>query len=63
MNRIKIAYFLIFASLILLVLNISELDFKNIKENKYSGIASNILLIIAMILTIYNAKKNGNENK
>jgi hypothetical protein len=63
MNRIKIAYFLIFASLILLVLNISELDFENLKENKYSGIASNILLIIAMILTIYNAKKNENENK
>ena len=63
MNRIKIAYFLIFASLILLVLNISELDFENLKKNKYSGIASNILLIIAMILTIYNAKKNENENK
>lgn len=63
MNRIKIAYFLIFASLILLVLNISELDFENLKENKYPGIASNILLIIAMILTIYNAKKNENENK
>jgi hypothetical protein len=63
MNRIKIAYFLIFASLILLVSNISELDFENLKENKYSGIISNILLIIAMILTIYNAKKNGNENK
>jgi hypothetical protein len=63
MNRIKIAYFLIFASLILLVLNISELDFENLKENKYSGIASNILLIISMILTINNAKKNENEDK
>lgn len=63
MNRIKIAYFLIFASLILLVLNILELDFKNLKENKYSGIVSNILLIIAMTLIIYNKKKNGNENK
>jgi hypothetical protein len=63
MNRIKIAYFLIFASLILLVLNILELDFENLKENKYSGIVSNILLIIAMTLTIYNKKKNGNENK
>jgi uncharacterized membrane protein YkvI len=62
MNRLKIAYFLIFASLILLVLNISELNFENLKENKYSGIGSNILLIIAMILTIYNAKKNENEN-
>lgn len=63
MNRIKIAYFLIFVSLILLVLNISELDFENLKENKYSGIASNILLIISMILTINNAKKNENEDK
>ncbi len=63
MNRIKIAYFLIFASLILLVLNLLELDFENLKENKYSGIVSNILLIIAMTLTIYNKKKNGNENK
>jgi hypothetical protein len=32
MNRIKLAYFLIFASLILLVLNISELDFENLKQ-------------------------------
>jgi hypothetical protein len=63
MNRLKIAYFLIFASLILLVLNLLELDFENLKENKYSGIVSNILLIIAMTLTIYNKKKNGNENK
>lgn len=63
MNRIKIAYFLIFASLILLVLNISELDIENLKENKYSGIASNILVIISMISTINNAKKNENEDK
>jgi hypothetical protein len=60
MNRKIIAYFLIFASLILLIFNISELNFDNLKENRYASIVSNLLLILAMIFTIrdINKKKN-----
>jgi len=63
MNRKNIAYFLILTSLILLVLNVTELNFENLKENRYSSIASNLLLILAMILTIKNTNKKENENK
>jgi Ca2+/Na+ antiporter len=60
MNRKIIAYFLIFASLILLILNITELNFDNLKENRYASIVSNLLLILAMIFNIrdINKKKN-----
>lgn len=60
MNRKIIAYFLIFASLILLIFNITELNFDNLKENRYTSIVSNLLLILAMIFTIrdINKKKN-----
>ena len=47
MNR-NVAYFLIFASLIFLVLNLSDFNFGNLKENQYSGIASNLLLILTI---------------
>lgn len=58
MNRKKVAYFVIFASLILLVFNLSEFNFNNLKENHYAGIASNLLLILAMIVTIRELNKS-----
>jgi len=54
MNR-NVAYFLIFASLIFLVLNLFDFDY--LKENHYSGIASNLLLLSAMIVTIRELNK------
>lgn len=58
MNRKKIAYFVILASVVLLILNITELNFENLAENRYSGIVSNILLLLAMVLTIRDLNKN-----
>ena len=57
MSRKKIAYILIILSAILLIVNISNLNFKNSSENNYFGIASNVLLILAMILTIRGINK------
>lgn len=57
MDRKKEAYFVIVASLILLVFNLYDFNFDNIKENHYAGIASNLLLILAMIVTIRELNK------
>ena len=52
-------YMVIIASIVLLILNISRLDFNNLSNGKYAGIISNILLIIAMSFVISgNRKKN-----
>lgn len=57
MNQKKLAYILILLSTLLLILNISILDFENLKDNSYFGIISNLLLILAMILTIRGMNK------
>ena len=54
-----IFYLVIIASFILLILNISRLDFYDLSNGKYSGIISNILLIILMIYVI---RKNRKDN-
>jgi len=51
------AYIVIIAGLILLVWNITELDFNNLKKGSFSGIVSNVLLILAMIISIKDLKK------
>ncbi len=44
-------------------MHISELDFDNLKKGPFSGIVSNILLILAMIITIRKDKaKKEKEN-
>lgn len=58
MDRKKIAYILLFLGVILLIVNICSLNFKNLKENSYFGIGSNLLLILAMILTIRGINKS-----
>ncbi|SFU52448.1 hypothetical protein SAMN05216480_10618 [Pustulibacterium marinum] len=45
------------ATIILLIYNISQLDFEHFSDNKFGGIVSNLLLIISMILLIYALKK------
>ena len=57
----NIAYFLIAVSFVLLMVNLSDFNFDDLSQNKYSGIASNLLLILATILTIIN--KNRTEKK
>ncbi len=51
------AYIVMTVGLILLILNISELDFSNLKKGPFSGIVSNILLILAMIVSIRDLRK------
>ena len=60
MKKINFIYFIIFASIIIMVYNISELDFNNIKSGPFAGIVSNILLILAMVFTIRDLKTKNN---
>ncbi|KUO66730.1 MAG: hypothetical protein APF83_11235 [Lutibacter sp. BRH_c52] len=53
----KLPLILIIISIIFLVINLSELDFGNLKDNSYTGIISNILLITAMILLLITNNK------
>jgi hypothetical protein len=54
------AYIVIIVGFMLLIWNISELDFDNLKKGPFSGIFSNILLITAMIVSVGNLKKKEN---
>lgn len=54
MTKIKLAYFIIIASAILLALNLYYAFADN--QFNYFVIASNVLIIIAMIIIIYNRK-------
>lgn len=62
MKKIQLAYFLLIASTILLILNIYNLDFNNLQNGNYWGIVSNLLLMFGMIVNIRDFKKN-EENK
>jgi len=54
MQNKKLAWFLLVCSVLLLSLNIYGVSTGN--ENNYSGIISNLLLIIAMLISIYQKK-------
>ena len=62
MNKIKLAYFLLIASSILLIINILNLDFNNLQNGNYWGIISNLLLMFGMIVNVRDLK-NREENK
>ena len=62
MNKLKLAYFLLFTSIILLIVNIYGLDFNNLQKGNYWGIVSNLLLLFGMIVNIRDLKK-GAEKK
>lgn len=57
MKKINFAYAILFVGIILLILNITDLDFENFKQGPFFGIISNILLIILMIVNIRDLKK------
>ena len=57
MNKLKLAYLVLVASVILLVINVYNLDFENLSSGNYWGIISNLLLMVAMILNINELKK------
>jgi hypothetical protein len=54
MNNKKLAWFLLVCSVLLLSLNIYRVSTGS--ENNYFGIISNLLLIIAMLVSIYQKK-------
>ena len=64
MTKITGAYLVLIAGLILLIFNIYQLDFSNIRNGLFSGIISNVLLILAMVVSIKDLKKRKiiNEN-
>ena len=51
------AYIVMIAGLILLIINIYELDFSNLKNVPFSGIALNVLLILAIIISVINLNR------
>lgn len=57
MYKLKLAYFLLAGSTLLLIINIYNLDFNDLKNGNYFGIISNILLILGMIINIKDLKK------
>ena len=57
MKKINFAKAILFVGIILLILNITDLDFENFKQGPYFGIISNILLIILMVVNIRDLKK------
>ena len=63
MNKIKGAQLIIVAGIVLLIFNLSELDLNNLKFDKGSiaGIISNILMILAMIVSIREMRKPKNQ--
>tara|TARA_B110001450_G_C17449000_1_gene411222 strand:+ start:71 stop:256 length:186 start_codon:yes stop_codon:yes gene_type:complete len=61
MKKIYFIYFIIIASIALMIYNISELDFNNLKKGPFAGIVSNVLLILAMLITIRDIKKKENK--
>ncbi|WP_037348923.1 hypothetical protein [Sediminibacter sp. Hel_I_10] len=61
MKKFYFIYFIIIASIALMIYNISELDFNNLKKGPFAGIVSNVLLILAMLITIRDIKKKENK--
>ena len=61
MKKKYFIYFIIIASAILMIYNITELDFNDLKKGPFGGIVSMVLLILAMILTLRDIKKDENK--
>lgn len=63
MNRKSQAYIVIIVSIVLLIMSIMDLNFDNLSEGPFAGIAGALLLILSMLVTIYdiNKKKKSKE--
>lgn len=59
MGKIRGAQLIIIVGIVLLIFNLSELDLDNLKFDRgpVAGIISNVLLILAMIVSIREMKK------
>ncbi len=56
MKKTYLLYFAILVSSILLIINISALDFNDLQKGPYAGIIGNTLLILAIIVTLRDLK-------
>ena len=63
MKKITGAYIILVLSLLLLIWNVYQLDFDNLKNGPYSGIVSNILLMLAMIVSIKDLNKSSRKTE
>jgi len=61
MNREKIAYFLLIISFVLLIINVYTIGFDNLSSNFLNPL-TNVLLIIAMLLTIKDINKKKTDS-
>jgi uncharacterized membrane protein len=61
MKKNYFIYFIIIASIVLMIYNISELDFNDLEKGPFAGIVSSVLLILAMLCTIRDIKKKENN--
>ena len=61
MSKKQGAYIVILLSVMLIIWNLTQFNFYNLKENHYSGIVSSLLIILAMILSIRNLNKTENN--
>jgi len=63
MNKIRIAQLILLAGFILLIINLRQLDFNNLLQDKgiVMGIISNALLIVGMVISIKELKKIKNQ--
>ena len=57
MNKLKIAYFLLFAFIILFGTSVYNLIFNNLNNGSYLGLIANLLIMIGMIINIRDLKK------
>lgn len=57
MKKNYFMYFIIFASIVLLIYNISELDFNNLQKSSFNKILPNLLLIISTLIITREIKK------
>jgi hypothetical protein len=63
MNKIRVAQLILLAGFILLIINLRQLDFNNLLQDKgiVMGIISNALLIVGMVISIKELKKTKNQ--
>jgi hypothetical protein len=62
MNRKKYIYIILPLAFLVLCFNISELDFDALEKGPFSGIVSNIFVMLAMLISLRNLNKNNIKN-
>ncbi len=61
-NKILVAYFIMIGGTLLLIINIYNLDYNNLRNGNYHAIVSNLLVLLGMLFNIINLKKTENGN-